>query len=154
MPAKIEDGLTNCERNRLKDLDKYRKRKREWAKTPSQRKYRREYMRKWREKNRKHFNELCLKSHRKNYHKHKDKRRAYALMVNYGLTVEAFNEMKLVQENKCLICSKNFDELKKQPHVDHDHLTGEIRGILCGSCNTKLGWYEAYSNKIKLYLEE
>lgn len=51
-PAKprIEDGLTNSQRTRLKNLDAYRKRKREWAKTPSQKEYRKAYAKRWRDK--------------------------------------------------------------------------------------------------------
>lgn len=45
------DGLTKHQRYRLKDLDAYRKRKREYAKTPAQREKRRAYQRLWYAKN-------------------------------------------------------------------------------------------------------
>lgn len=44
----INDGLTRWQRYRLKDVEAYRKRKREYAKTPKERAYRRNYMRVWR----------------------------------------------------------------------------------------------------------
>jgi len=44
--------LTKDQKYRLKNLDSYRKRKREYVKTPEQREKRRQYMRLWREKNR------------------------------------------------------------------------------------------------------
>lgn len=132
----------------------YRKRKREWAKIPSQRKYRREYMRKWRVKNREKANKQASESHKRNSYKHVESRRKYHLKVKYNLTLEAYDEMVLLQEEKCLICSKPFNELNKNPHIDHDHETGEIRGILCGSCNTKLGWYESFGESIQKYLKD
>lgn len=130
----------------------YRKRKREWAKTSSQREYRRDYMRKWREKNREQHNRLARESHRRNSYKHKDKFRESHLKYCYGITQQDFNEMYTQQEGKCLICGISFSELSKNPSVDHDHLTGEVRGLLCNSCNTKLGWYERFRNEIEKYL--
>lgn len=56
---KINDGLTNVQRHRLKDLEAYRKRKREWAKTPAQRVKRLAYMRLWCSRNRERYNEMC-----------------------------------------------------------------------------------------------
>lgn len=55
----------------------------------------------------------------------------------YGLTPEAFEEMLSAQNNLCSICHDPFNE--KGPHVDHDHTTGAVRGLLCGHCNLMLG---------------
>lgn len=42
------------------------------------------------------------------------------------------------QNGKCPICRSSLGE---KPHVDHDHMTGAIRGILCFNCNAGLGKY-------------
>jgi hypothetical protein len=40
------------------------------------------------------------------------------------------------QEGLCAICQSPIDE---SAHLDHDHETGEIRGMLCGNCNMGIG---------------
>jgi hypothetical protein len=52
----------------------------------------------------------------------------------------------------CGICGKPEADLPKLHHVDHDHQTDLIRGILCNNCNLKLGWYEKYAPEIAAYL--
>lgn len=54
----------------------------------------------------------------------------------YGVSPDCFQLMLAVQKNACGICKEIFS---KQPHVDHCHKTGEVRGLLCGSCNRALG---------------
>ncbi len=61
-------------------------------------------------------------------------RRRY-LKRTYGLSLEEFEEMLRKQDYKCAICRCNF----KKRCIDHDHKTGEIRGLLCNHCNTGLG---------------
>ena len=72
-------------------------------------------------------------SHRKKFFKHK-----------YNISLQQYDEMVEKQENKCLICSKNPDQtsrtINKILHVDHCHKTGKVRGLLCFSCNTALGF--------------
>ncbi len=54
------------------------------------------------------------------------------LKRNYGVD-ETF-----VDGKPCAICGRaEFNG--RRPHVDHDHLTGEVRGILCHNCNTGIG---------------
>ncbi len=53
----------------------------------------------------------------------------------YGLTLEDYNKLVEKQEGKCAICGRLDDNL----HVDHDHKTGQVRGLLCKLCNPLLG---------------
>ena len=55
----------------------------------------------------------------------------------YGLSIEEFNTLVAAQHGRCAICfevptGRGF-------HVDHCHLTGRIRGLLCRGCNLALG---------------
>lgn len=61
------------------------------------------------------------------------------LKVKFGITPERYNEMFSEQEGRCAICGKHQEELKLVLGVDHDHSTGEIRGLLCGPCNRNIG---------------
>jgi len=53
------------------------------------------------------------------------------------------------QSGLCAICDKN---IVADPHLDHCHVTGFIRGALCCSCNTKLGWCEKHRQRVEEYL--
>ena len=150
--AKKSDGLNKWERYRLKNLEEYRQKKREYAKTPEQRKKRAEYQAKWREKNRENHNEQARKSHHKNRHKHVDKLKNYHLLHKYGITLVEKNKMIEAQNGKCKICGEDFKN-SRLTHLDHCHNTEKIRGILCSRCNGALGWFEKYSNEINNYLK-
>lgn len=78
----------------------------------------------------------------------------YLLMKNYGITIEQYNDMFKQQEGRCLICHTHQDLLLDKLCVDHNHNTNAVRGLLCKSCNGKLGWYERLIEDIKLYLNE
>lgn len=66
--------------------------------------------------------------------------RAYRLKYRHGITIEQYEQMLEAQDHKCAICLRYPKNNLKNPwHVDHDHATGKVRGILCHSCNTALG---------------
>jgi Zn finger protein HypA/HybF involved in hydrogenase expression len=68
--------------------------------------------------------------------------RKWNLPAKYNITVERFDEMLKEQNYKCACCEIELDTTGKQhnkPHVDHNHLTGEVRNILCGNCNLAAG---------------
>jgi hypothetical protein len=59
------------------------------------------------------------------------------LKRKYGLTLEAFDDLLVAQGGGCAICGNpNAD------NVDHDHVTGKVRGILCFNCNIAIGQVE------------
>lgn len=55
----------------------------------------------------------------------------------YGLSEETFYAMLEAQGGACAIC-KNAKFGSIGPCVDHDHKTGEVRGILCSRCNSAI----------------
>ena len=79
---------------------------------------------------------------KKNPYKYKESIRSYALKYKYGLTDEDYTKMLEDQDHKCAICGIHQSEYEKTLYVDHDHNTGEVRGLLCGKCNTGLGMFQ------------
>lgn len=77
---------------------------------------------------------------RRYYAENKEKFRDYSRQRRYGLTPEAFNELLDSQGGKCAVCGTNeYVGPGKCPHIDHDHKTGKIRGLVCVRCNVLLG---------------
>lgn len=66
------------------------------------------------------------------------KRRA-VLKATYGLTIEQYDSILESQGNSCAICKIDTPSGRGRFHVDHNHITGEIRGLLCHHCNLALG---------------
>lgn len=61
--------------------------------------------------------------------------RNYKLYHKYGIIYEEYEDMYLAVCGHCQICGRYREVL----NVDHNHSTGEIRGLLCSSCNTDIG---------------
>lgn len=57
----------------------------------------------------------------------------------YGISLEDYKRMLILQEDRCLICKTHKSNLSKALAVDHDHITGKVRGLLCGHCNIAIG---------------
>lgn len=71
--------------------------------------------------------------------------RKWGLKKKYGLTMEDFAAMIVAQGNACAISKTPFGPGSKIC-VDHDHVTGRVRGLLCDSCNKGLG---AFSDEVE-----
>lgn len=56
----------------------------------------------------------------------------------FGISYDQFKDLLQRQNNKCAICSKEFSD-ESFPHLDHDHQSKKVRGILCLNCNLGLG---------------
>jgi Recombination endonuclease VII len=54
----------------------------------------------------------------------------------YGIGPEAWNDLLKLQDGKCAICRKR--QLDRTIATDHDHKTGDVRGLLCKRCNHDL----------------
>ena len=57
----------------------------------------------------------------------------------YGLSATSYYRLLASQGGKCAICGRL--SLNKLLAVDHNHITGEVRGLLCQNCNTGLGQF-------------
>lgn len=70
---------------------------------------------------------------RKRYY---DQYRPVRLSKLYGIPLEAVTELQKIKA--CQICGEPF---LRTIHIDHDHATGKVRGVLCMRCNTGLGMF-------------
>jgi hypothetical protein len=70
---------------------------------------------------------------------HKEKYRAWFLKKTYGITAEEHAALFAQQGKCCAICGSKEPRTTRSWHVDHDHVTGAVRGILCNTCNLLLG---------------
>ena|ERR1035437_6851970 len=89
---------------------------------------------------------------------HKDQNRNGNLVRDYGLTLEDYNARLLEQHGVCFICHR--PETRSNPYggiqplvVDHDHLTGENRQLLCHRCNAALGMADDNSDRLRALAE-
>lgn len=69
------------------------------------------------------------------------KRMAY-IEKRYGITYLDFEAMEATQAGLCKICKRPPDGRFDRLHVDHDHKTGKVRGLLCHGCNVSLGRFQ------------
>jgi len=67
------------------------------------------------------------------------------LKWNYGISLKEYNNLAEQQNHKCAICDNSS---KIALAVDHCHITGVIRGLLCRECNRGLGLFKDSSNNL------
>ena len=80
---------------------------------------------------------LCPTCKRKHNKAAKEKAHDAYILKTYGITGDQYRALYAAQGGKCAIC-KVATGKRKRLAVDHDHKTGEVRGLLCGSCNHRL----------------
>lgn len=117
----------------------------------------------YRERNRNRVVDPATKAHgdRRHYQKHHAKIREQQidsrLRHRYGISKDQYDQMVADQEGRCLICDlvPTRTDNKLTLHVDHDHSTGVVRGLLCTGCNVKLGMLENldWVEKAQRYLD-
>lgn len=68
------------------------------------------------------------------------KQRRTDLRIRFGITPEDYDRRLIEQHGRCAICrTTDPGGLKEYFAVDHNHDTGEVRGLLCSDCNVGLG---------------
>ena len=115
------------------------------------------YMREWNAKHRDEINakrraklkndpihaEKLRSRDRKRHADNPDKTRHQNLKGLYGISLDSYDAMYRDQGGKCLICGEEYPSRGKSCLVvDHCHSSGDIRGLLCGSCNMALGQFK------------
>jgi hypothetical protein len=100
----------------------------------------------------------CATAMSQTWKKGSDKAKAwqqkYQLKI-YGATPEIYEELEKKQDGNCAICGiRRLRGKDRYLHLDHNHKTGEIRGLLCYICNTTLGKYEKWREQIDQYLNK
>lgn len=71
------------------------------------------------------------------------------LRRTYHCTLETYNAVMKYQKNKCAICKRHVSNFKNSFAVDHDHITGLVRGLLCWECNRVLGkWRDNFERVV------
>lgn len=74
-------------------------------------------------------------------------------LKKYGITEDQYKAQWRKQKGCCAICGERLH----RPHLDHDHVNGEFRAILCGLCNAGLGMFHDSPRLLAraiVYLEE
>jgi hypothetical protein len=57
----------------------------------------------------------------------------------YGISVRDYVRLLFKQEAQCAVCNIRFTS-KNKPYIDHCHISGEVRGLLCMKCNSGIGY--------------
>lgn len=106
---------------------------------------------------------VCLGCKRESGAKYRNRNRQKIRVASrfgrYKISRDQFNAAWKLQKGQCAICSKKLGRhTSKNPrcHIDHNHRTAQVRGLLCRSCNTAIGLFADSISSLRraiLYLE-
>ena len=68
-----------------------------------------------------------------------EKRHGWHLQRRYGITPEVYDRLLQRQHGCCAICHRPSSDFKRRLDVDHSHITGKVRALLCSPCNVLIG---------------
>jgi hypothetical protein len=92
---------------------------------------------------------VCAGENGKSYHArnrgkpcYEKKRRDTQLKHKYGIDSDEYSNILKSQGGKCDVCRVKLIDRGTHTHLDHDHKSGKIRGILCTNCNRGLGHFQ------------
>jgi len=102
-----------------------------------------------------HLNEYNRQWNCRNSQRRREQVRNHNLLRHYGITAAEYDEMFAKQKGLCALChsperARNRDGSLKRLAVDHCHLSGQIRELLCYECNTLLAKAEDDVEILKL----
>lgn len=131
-------GSLQCRKCHIKEVSP-------WKNDEEKKKHHQERQANWFQQNKKRIYKKRKKHHKENPEFWKERYFKYHLKRFYGLTYETYLEMVRSQNSKCLICGNHNEKL----HVDHNHITKQVRGLLCFNCNGGLGQFKDNLTNIK-----
>jgi hypothetical protein len=91
------------------------------------------------------YNKFCIGRYReyqaefRSHPEAKLQKRNLQIERDYKISIEDYNKLLEFQGNVCAICKQ---ESNRSLDIDHNHLTGEVRGLLCKRCNLIIGQSE------------
>ena len=100
---------------------------------------------------------------REHYYRTRDRHRELHTARKYGISVEEYRNLFIKQNNLCAVCGNPETAVDKingnirSLALDHNHKTGEIRGLLCQNCNNAIGHLHedlTLLDKIRNYLKK
>ena len=98
---------------------------------------------------------VCLDCKRENGAKYRRAHKEHLAWIRrvqpYGITVEELDSIFNKQRGKCAICGYMFSD--GDYDIDHCHLTGNVRGLLCRSCNTGIGLFKESHTFLKCAID-
>jgi hypothetical protein len=118
-------GCISC-RKEYNNSDSKREYSKEYSKTPQHKAYKQKY---------------------EKTPKYKRTKRNQYLRNMFGISIEEYDNMFSKQNGVCAICLKPQNH--KKLAVDHNHISGTIRGLLCDACNRGLGQFKDNSETLK-----
>jgi hypothetical protein len=93
------------------------------------------------EQNRERFKAYSRNERAANRERHRERSRNYQRMSKYGLTQDDYDALVAAQGGGCAICGGQggMSHMIAPLVVDHCHVTGKVRALLCANCNAGLG---------------
>ena len=115
------------------------------------------YTRQWRKDNPEKYQAQRARDRAKANAKDPHWSRRNWLRSKYGITFEMFEQMSEAQGHVCAICKEPEIIMQngkvKAFSVDHNHTTGQVRGLLCKNCNVSLGGFRDNITYLKSAIE-
>lgn len=75
------------------------------------------------------------------------------LQKRYGIETSEYNRMFDEQKGYCACCGQSHENFRNGLHVDHDHATGQVRGLLCTQCNPGIGYFEDSIERLEMAIK-
>lgn len=75
------------------------------------------------------------------------------LWKHYRIRLPEYNALYTAQNGSCACCGVHESAFKRQLHVDHDHITGKVRGLLCTQCNPGIGYFKDSIERLEMAIK-